>query len=156
MLTVPVNGDLLDEPGNETFNVTLSSPVGVTIADGTAVGIIVDNDPPPSLRINDVRATEGQSATKNFTFKVSLSAVSGREVHVNWKTVNGTALAGSDYVAAQGQLIIPAGAASKNIVVKVKGNVAREPNETFKVTLATPVAATIADGTGLGTIVNDD
>src|SRR5262249_12216590 len=108
------------------------------------------------LRINNVQATEGQSGTKNFTFRVSLSAISGRTVRVNWKTLNGTALAGSDYVAGMGTLVIPAGATGGNVVVVVKGDRIHEANETFKVTLSTPSAAIIAVATGQGTILNDD
>ena len=102
MITVPVIDDLLDEAGNETFNVVLSGPVGATISDGAAVGYIVDDDAPPTLRINNVSATEGQSGTKDFTFNVALSAVSGQEVRANWTTVNWHAQAGSDFVAGQG------------------------------------------------------
>jgi chitinase len=42
---VTINGDLIDEM-NETFNVTLYDPVNATIGDGTAVGTILDDDPP--------------------------------------------------------------------------------------------------------------
>jgi hypothetical protein len=154
--TVWVNGDLLDEPGNETVNVTLSNPAGATIGDGSAVGAIVDDDAPPSLRINDVQVTEGNSGTKNVTFRVSLSAVSGRDVKVNWKTVNGGAVAPSDFVAQNRQLTIPANTPSRTITVPVKGDVVREPNEAFTVKLSSPVNATIADSSGKATIVNDD
>jgi chitinase len=153
--TVLVKGDVLDEP-TETLKVNLSNPSGATIGDGTAVGRILDDDPLPSVRINNVQATEGNSGTKNFTFHVSLSAVSGRAVRVNWNTVDGTARAGTDYVAAHGTLVIPAGATGGNVVVRVIGDRIHEPNETFKVVLSTPTAATIAGPTGQGTILNDD
>jgi chitinase len=42
------------------------------------------------------------------------------------------------------------------INVTVNGDATLEGNETFQVQLSAPVGATIADGTGLGTIVNDD
>jgi hypothetical protein len=154
-VTVLVKGDLLDE-ANETFNVVLSSPVGAVIGDGTAVGHITDNDPTPSLRINNVQTAEGQSGTKNLNFTVSLSAVSGQSVQVKWATSNVTALAGSDYVASTGTLTIPAGAPSRTIPVRINGDRVREGNETFRVTLSAPVRATIAAATGTGTIVNDD
>jgi hypothetical protein len=154
-VNVPVKGDLLDE-ANETMNVTLSSPVGAVIGDGTAVGRINDNDPTPSLRINNVQTLEGQSGVKNLAFTVSLSAPSGRQVRVHWATANGTAVAGSDYIAASGTLTIPAGATRGTTVVQVKGDRTVEPNQAFKVKLSSPVNATIAVATGTGTIVNDD
>jgi chitinase len=42
------------------------------------------------------------------------------------------------------------------ITVPVRGDLTAEPNETFTVVLSAGVNATIADGTGVGTINNDD
>src|SRR5262249_11681195 len=44
-ISVQVTGDRLAE-GNETFYVTLSNPVGDTIARGQGVGTIIDDDAP--------------------------------------------------------------------------------------------------------------
>jgi chitinase len=90
------------------------------------------------------------------TFQVSIPAAATQEVKVNYATSNGTAVAGSDYVAAAGQVKIPVGARSAAVMVKVVMDRSREANETFNVNLSTPVAATIADGTAVGTIINDD
>jgi hypothetical protein len=49
-LTVPVNGDTLDE-ATETYFVNLSNAVNATIADGQGLGMITDDDPPPSLSV---------------------------------------------------------------------------------------------------------
>ncbi len=147
--------DTLDEPA-ETFSVTLSAPGGATIGDGTAVVTITDNDPAPSLSINDVAVTEGNSGTVNAVFTVTLSAVSGQQVTVNFATSNGTASAGSDYAANSGSLVISAGQASGTITVVVNGDTLFEASETFNVTLSAPANATLADGTGVGTITNDD
>jgi hypothetical protein len=154
-ITVQVRGDLLDE-NNETLIVGLSNPVNTVVGDGAAIGRINDDDPLPSLRINNVQTAEGQSGVKNLTFTVTLSAVSGRQVRVHWATANGSAVAGSDYVAASGTLTIAAGASRGTIVVQVKGDRTVEPNQAFKVKLSSPVSATIAVATGTGTIVNDD
>ena len=61
-VTVPVIGDLLDEP-NETFLVRLSNAVGALLADAQATGTIVDDDPPPVLSIDDVSVAEGETGT---------------------------------------------------------------------------------------------
>jgi hypothetical protein len=47
-------------------------------------------------------------------------------------------------------------AKSRTITVQVSGDTTVEPDETFEVRLSSPAGASIADGTGLGTIVNDD
>ena len=89
-VTVPVKGDTLDE-ANETFNVTLSSPVNAGITDGTGVGTITDDDGPPSISISDVTVTEGNAGTVNATFVASLSAESGRTVTADYATADGSA-----------------------------------------------------------------
>ena len=80
-VTVPVQvfGDLLDEP-DETFTATLSAPSGATIGDGTATGTIVDDDPPPSLSVNDVSIVEGNLGTTAMEFKVALSSASAKTI----------------------------------------------------------------------------
>ena len=49
-VSVTVTGDNVDEP-NETFTVTLSSPSGATIGDGTATGTITDDDAAPKVTL---------------------------------------------------------------------------------------------------------
>ena len=158
-IPVPVLDDAIDEP-NETFTVTLSNPVNAAIADGTGVGTIVDNDPAPTIAINDVTATEGNSGTQTFTFTVSLSAASAQTVSVNYATANGTATAGTfgtaDYIATSGTLTFSAGQTTRTISVQVRGDTTRESNDTFFVNLSNAANATIADSQGIGTITNDD
>jgi len=111
----------------------------------------------PSLSINDVSATEGDSGTKNFVFTVTLSAASHLQVKVDFATANGTATtADSDYQSNSGTLTFNSGDTAKTITVLVNGDQKFEPNETFFVNLTNPVNATISDNQGLGTITNDD
>ena len=154
-ISVPVAGDKLNE-ANETFTVTLSSSTNAVIATATGTGTILDDDSVPSLSINDVTLTEGNSGTKTATFTVTLSVVSGRAVTVHFATANGTATAGSDYTAASGTLTIPAGSTTGTINVTINGDRVVEPDETFFVNLSSPVNATIADSQGQGSILNDD
>ena len=73
-----------------------------------------------------------------------------------YATANGTATAGSDYRAAAGTLTFAPGQTSKTITVLVNGDRLGEPNETYFVNLSSPGNATIADGQGAGTIVDDE
>ena len=76
---------------------------------------------------------------------------------VKYATANGTAVAGSDYTAvALTTLTIPAGAISKDVPITIPGDTTNEPDETFLVKLSSPTGATILDGSGTGTIRNDD
>jgi len=154
-VTVNVFGDTLSE-ANETFLVNLSGATNAAIADGQGVGTIVNDDGQPSLTINDVTVTEGNSGTANAVFTVNLSPTSGQTVTVNFATADGTATAGSDYVATNGTLTFAPGASSLTMAVRVNGDALVEPNETFFVNLSGAANAGISDSQGLGTISNDD
>lgn len=111
--------------------------------------------PPPSLRIGDRTVMEGNAGTASATFTVTLSAASAETITVAYATGNGTA-AGSDYQAQSGTLTFAPGQTSKTIIVPVFGDRFGEPNETFVVNLSSPTSATIADGPGVGTIIDDE
>jgi hypothetical protein len=173
--SVPTLNDTLDEPASEGFTATLSNPNNATIAagQGAATGIITDNDEPPAISISDAtvatdvppgRVGEGNSGQGSCAgapfhqcaaFTVTLSAASGQTVTVNFATADGSATA-ADYAATSGTLTFAPGETSKTITVSVKGDTNDEFNETFTVNLSGAVNATLADGTGTGTIVDDD
>jgi ribosomal protein L35AE/L33A len=154
-VTVLINGDVLNEV-NETFSVNLSNPTNATIADGQGVGSILNDDATPTLTINDVTVTEGNAGTVSATFTVNLSAASGQTVTVSYATADGTATAGSDYVAAAGNLTFAPGETSKTITVQVNGDRIGEQNESFFVVLSNSSNAAITDGTGQGAIMDDE
>ncbi len=154
-VTVPVNGDSLDEI-DETFFLNLSAPSQATIADGQGVGTIADDDELPALTVNDVTVTEVDTGSTNATFTVSLSPVSGRPVSVGYATSNGSASAPADYTTTTGTLDFAAGQTVKQVVVPVAGDLLDEDNETFALELSGASAATIADALGTGTITDDD
>jgi hypothetical protein len=155
-INVSVTGDTLSEP-NESFFVNLSSPTNATIAKAQGSITIVDNDALlPALSIADISVVEGNSGTSAAVFAVSLSAASAQSISVNYATANGTGTAGSDYVAASGTLTFAPGTTTQSITVTINGDTTLEPDETFSVNLSSPVAATIADASAVGTILNDD
>lgn len=154
-ISITVVGDALDEP-NETFTVTLSVPVGATLADAQGTGTILDDDGPPTLSINDVSVTEGNSGFVNAVFTVRLLPAAGGTVTVAFATANGTATAPADYESASGTVTFAAGDTEETITVRVAGDTVDEPNETFVVNLSSPTGATISDSQGTGTILDDD
>jgi WD40 repeat protein len=155
MLTVPLIDDTVDE-SSETFLVTLSNAVNGEIADARAVGTIQDDDAAPELSINDVTVAEGNVGTTAAVFSVTLSAVSGQTIRVDYTTANGTALAGEDYQATSDPLVFSPGSATQMLTVLVVGDVQVEPDETFVVNLSNATNAEISDGQGVGSITNDD
>ncbi|HEV7504612.1 MAG TPA: ExeM/NucH family extracellular endonuclease, partial [Thermoanaerobaculia bacterium] len=113
---------------------------------------------PINLTINDVSLNEGNAGTTSFTFTVSLSAPAGAGgVTFDIATADGTATQPSDYtqktLTAQ---TIPAGSSTYSFTVLVNGDLTPETNETFLVNVTNVTGATVTDGQGLGTIVNDD
>jgi hypothetical protein len=110
----------------------------------------------PGLVINDVSVTEGDSGTTNAVFNVTLSSAATQTVTVDYTTADNTATtADNDYVAASGTLTFTPGITVQTITVTVNGDVNPESTETFLVNLSNPVNAGIADGQGVGTIVQD-
>ena len=109
----------------------------------------------PTVSIGDVTEDEG-SGTRSMVFGVSLSAASSAIVSVDYATADGTATVGSDYVAASGTLTFAPGTTTQQVTVTVIGETASEASETFFVNLSGATNATLGDGQGVGTLVNDD
>ena len=125
--------------------------VSVLLNDGG--GVVV---PPPSVRIGDASVTEGNAGTKNATFSVSLSSASEEPVTVRYATEDGTAAAGSDYSTLAGTLTFAPGQTTATVSVPVAGDRLAEVNETFSVRLIDPTNASVADGLGIGTVLDDE
>ena len=156
-ISVPVLGDTRDEI-DEQFYVNLTNAIGGVLTDSQAIGTIQDDDPAPSITINDVSKNEGNgNGNTLFAFTVTLSAASGKTVSVNYATANGTATtADNDYVATSGTIYFSPGQTTATITVQVRAGKSKEPNETFFVNLTGASNATISDSQGLATILNDD
>ncbi len=110
----------------------------------------------PTLSINDVTVTEGDSGTTSAVFTVTLSSASSQTVTVNYATSDGTATtADNDYVATSGALTFSPGVTAQPITVMVTGDLNSEATETFLVNLSNPANAAIGTGQGIGTILQD-
>lgn len=154
-VSVPVLGDRVPE-ATETFGLTLSGASNATIADGTGVATILDNDPLPALSIGSASVVESDTGTVTATFAVTLSGATSQTVTVQYATGNGTALAPQDYTGVSGTLTFSPGVTSQVINVPVLGDLLSEATETFVVTLTAATNATIATPQGTGTITDND
>lgn len=113
-ITVQVNADHQFEQ-YETFSVHLSTPNSYAeIVKGTGVGTIIDDE--PRISIAD---TYNYGDYSPFAFTVSIPAASNEVVTVDFTTVDGTALAGVDYVFTSGTLTFAPGATAMTIWVDV-------------------------------------
>ena len=138
--------------------VTVSGTVSATgvTAPANLTLTLEDDDAAPTVTVADAAATEGDKVE----FVVTLSAVSGRDVTVDYATSVATgddATSGTDFTAASGMLEIEAGNRTGTIEVQTTEDDASESAETFTLTIANPDNATLgAKVAATGTINDDD
>ncbi|PWT81241.1 MAG: hypothetical protein C5B44_04105 [Acidobacteria bacterium] len=155
--TVSILDDSVIET-DETIVVRLSGAAGgIVLGEPSVAAIkIVDDEPPPSLRISDVTTHEGDSGQFPAQFKVSLSAPTQRGVSVVLTTQPGTATSNVDFVG--GSIVVNFAPGQTELLVSTYtiGDFAVEGTEEYFINLSSPVNATIADGQGVVTIIDDD
>jgi len=111
----------------------------------------------PSISVDDVIVTEGDTSPVDAVFSVRLSETYTQTVTVSYLTVDDTATAATgDYLPASGTLIFDVGVATLPITVTVQGDFIDEVDESFIISLTNPISATILDGTAIGTITDND
>lgn len=155
LISVTIQDDALLE-SNESFSLTLTSPQPseiVSIQDGEAVGMII-NDDPPLLSIDDIGVNEGAGKA---TFIVMLSGVSNRDAHLTYNTVAETASAEDDFTTiASATLTIPAGQISSTIDITIHDDLLEEEVESFTLVITNPVNVLLVDMLARATIVDNE
>jgi Ca2+-binding RTX toxin-like protein len=156
-ISIPIVADSVPEE-TELFKLNLFNPVNTTIDRNFAWGTIIDNDGTagtPVLKVSDQVVDESAGTV---TFAVSLSRPSTGTVSVNYATADGTALAGSDYVAQTSHtLSFSPGEMVKTVTVSLINDTAAEGREYFDLVLSGPVGATLLTQThGRATIGAND
>jgi hypothetical protein len=113
--------------------------------------------PAAVLSVWDAMVLEGNTGTQNAVVTVTLSEPHSNVVSVNYRTADGTAIAGSDYNAVSGTLTFAKNQMSKTILVPVIGDRVPEPDRYFFVRLdSSKAGAKIANGQAVVTIVDDE
>ena len=156
-IAVTVTGDDAFED-DETVVIRLSGATGgATIGTAAGTGTIVD-DEVPGLSIDSPQVNEGDTGFANLVFTVTLEPASDSEVSVWYADFeNGSATRGTDYLSVSAaELTFAPGETEKTITVRVRGDRTDEEDETVELGLGTPTGAEISQGTGVGTIRNDD
>ena len=108
----------------------------------------------PELAVADARVTEAPGAV--LAFAVTLDPAASAPVTVDYRTVDGTAAVGADYLAASGSLAFAAGETEKTVSVTVVDDSHDEGEETLRLVLSNASGASLADAEATGTIVNTD
>ena len=129
------------------------------------MGTIIDDDPPPSVRIDDAFVVEGNSSPSFAGFTLTLSAASEKSPCVQAATADGTATAADgDYVPAGTGITNPpiftsfnAGSTTTTLSIQVRGDAKIEPDETFLLNIIPSNAdITVSRSQATATIFNDD
>ncbi|HET9317751.1 MAG TPA: glycoside hydrolase family 44 protein [Vicinamibacteria bacterium] len=111
---------------------------------------------PGTVTLADVSVVEGNAGTVSAGFDVVRTGGAGTTATVSYATQNGTATAGTDYVAASGTLTFGPADTSLPVNVTVNGDTIDEANERFLLHLSAPNGVTITQPDGWATIVDDD
>ena len=151
---VPVTNDGTFE-GDETFTVTISNPTsGALLGTTTSATVtITDDEGMPALSIGDATGSE---TSLSVGFVITLSHPSTQPVTFQFATADVTTTLGSDYTGLSGSRTIDPGSTSIPISISVLDDGLAEPAETFTLNLSAPTGATILDGTGTGTILDNE
>ncbi|MEM7802490.1 MAG: choice-of-anchor Q domain-containing protein [Chloroflexota bacterium] len=123
----------------------------------SAVLTIADNDALPVLTVVGATGDEADANT-TLTFVITLDQAAAIDISADYAVSGDSATIGSDFQAAAGTLVIPAGQTAAQIEVVVVGDDVEEEVETFNLTLSNLVNAQ-ASPSGLevvGTINDDD
>jgi hypothetical protein len=143
-ITIPILDDASDE-GAESFTMELQAPAGGAIVGYPAVMTIdlIDDDDAGALVFRPVHdwVIEGQSAS----FAVDRVGGSSGPASVDYTTVDGIAVAGTDYEAAAGTLVWGDGdTATRYIFVPTFDDVLREDRKSFDLVLSNATGGAVA------------
>jgi Calx-beta domain len=105
----------------------------------------------PALTISDPTVEAPAYGESPATFNVALSSAQPAPVTVGYATANGSAVAGTDYVATSGTLTFAPGQTQQQVTVEVIGGTLGT-DRTFFVQLSDPSGATLATASATGTI----
>lgn len=146
-INIPIINDNVYE-GTEIFNFLLSNPGGDGTVEiqtpNTSVLTIVDNDSQPFTSPSNISVNEppvGGTATALLT--VQLSNPTTQTATINYATANGSAIAGSDYVATSGTLTFAPLETIKTVSIQILADDNyNEPSETFRINFSNAVLST--------------
>jgi hypothetical protein len=138
-----------------TFRLVLSEPVNATAGRATGTGSIV-HPVTATVSVEDASVREGDGGTSLVGFTVRLSEAVPRALTVDYRTEDGTAVAGRDYDPRSGTIAFAPGQTARTIVVSVFGNTVVDGPRTFAVRLTGASLGTLDHAAAVATIVDDD
>jgi trimeric autotransporter adhesin len=110
------------------------SPIAAMVLCGLAISLSVWGDS-STLTISNASVTVTSSASTTLDFPISRGPDTSYDAFVQYQTQDGTAIAGTDYTAASGSIVIPAGTTSATIPVTITGSTSNPADKTFQMLL---------------------
>ena len=178
---VPTTGATLatnSSNGSANYSITTNSYIGLTYngqtltipntsSGGTTAGDVTGNAATSgildslnsylgsfsAISIIDYTVNEGAGTA---TVTVTLSASSANVITVAYTTSDGSTAVGLDYTATSGTITFAAGQTTRTFTIPIINDATIESNETINITLSDPTNASILDGAGVVTIVDND
>ncbi len=136
--------------GDETFTVMLAGAVNATVGTPAVLTItITDDDAPPVVSFAGPSSAVSEASGSAMVAVTIVTSDGGPTVlpaTVGYTTADGTALAGTDYVAAAGTIGFAAGAASgtmQTISVGIVNDTLDKPDRSFAIALTGAAQATV-------------
>ena len=99
----------------------------------------------PRLGVGDATALKGNAGVSDASIMVSLSMPSSSTVSVQYATADGSAVQGTDYIAAAGGMSFPPNVTSQKVIVPILGDRLVRGGKTFYLRLSSPAGATLGD-----------
>ena len=138
---------------------TLSEIEWLQFKDQTIAASVFSGNGPQNPDEVILNPAEGSENHINY-FLLSLPQALSVDATVDYKTLDGTAIAGLDYKATAGFATISAGQTSTVIGVEIIADTIAEQNETFFLEVSNPRGANFPEGeitlTAMRTIIDDD
>jgi hypothetical protein len=152
-VSVSITNDSAAE-ATEYFNVNIAASSNGTISDGNGVVTITDTDQlPPSFAIQDVTVDENAGTALVHILKTGSN---GSSSTLTYRTLNGSATAGSDYTSVNSSITFSNAETNKTVSVPITDDTDDESNETVVVSIAASSNATITDSSAVITITDND
>lgn len=149
--SVPIENDAVDE-AIETILLSLTNPTGGAVLganDDALLSLLDDDEPPPQPGGSIFEFDRVQYDTReDYGYRsiyIKRSGDVSQAASVTFSTSDGTASAGSDYVAKSGTITFAPGERTKHVDIALINDYELEPVETLTVSLSSPSGGTLGE-----------
>ena len=161
-LTIQVNGDLQVE-ADETFTVTLNNArlgdgTPQAVVDGTAAGVIRNDDQGFSVNAEQASISEGNSGSKTVVYTIVRNGDLTGSATVDYQVTGSNGGDAADTIGGlpTGSLIFAPGQSERTVSFTLRGDTRAEANEAFTLTLSNPSAGVLIKASDSTLVSNDD